>query len=167
MPGGYEGGCEPGQERPLAAVPAGTPDAGVLAGAVLAGAAAGGAAELIAAAELAAGAAAPVPELAAWPPAAWSVPAPHPATTTDREARARNRMRMPRRRRNRARGCARRSVTGVTHGMTKDNGNRRSRRFAAPAAVQANAGMTSVANSSAERRVSANVMSPNANSSEK
>ena len=30
-----------------------------------------------------------------------------------------------------------------------------------------NAGMTSFANSSAERRVSANVMSPNANSSEK
>ena len=30
-----------------------------------------------------------------------------------------------------------------------------------------NAGMTSLANSSAERSVSANVMSPNANSSEK
>ncbi len=106
MPGGYEGACAPGQERPLAAVPAGAPDAGVPAGAVLAGAAAGGAAEPAAAELAAAGAAEFAPELAAWPPAAWSVPVPHPATTTDREARASNRVRMPCRRRNRARGCA-------------------------------------------------------------
>ena len=42
---------------------------------------------------------------------------------------------------------------------------RHGRRMARPGYPKA--GMTSVANSSAERRVSANVMSPNANSSEK
>jgi hypothetical protein len=38
MPGGYEGACAAGQEGPLAAVPAGAPDAGVPAAAALAGA---------------------------------------------------------------------------------------------------------------------------------
>lgn len=41
MPGGYEGACAPGQERPLSAVPVRALDAGVLALAELAAAANG------------------------------------------------------------------------------------------------------------------------------
>jgi hypothetical protein len=52
-------------------------------------------------------------------------------------------------------------------GHEPDNSNKRSRCFRPAGDGQPKAGMTSVANSSAERRVSANVMSPNANSSEK
>ena len=70
---------------------------------------------------------------------------------------------MPYRRRNRFRGCARRPPLSQAPGTVAGYSNKRSRRQ--PTYV--NAGMTSVANSSAERRVSANVMSPNANSSEK
>jgi hypothetical protein len=70
---------------------------------------------------------------------------------------------MPFRRHNRHSGCACLSPHGVTQIMIKDNSNKRRARRAG----HVNAGMTSLANSSAERSVSANVMSPNANSSEK
>jgi len=66
-------------------------------------------------------------------------PAAPRAATTEMAARISVRLRMPLRRRHPALGCA----------------------------GQVNAGMTSVANSSAERSVSANVMSPKANSREK
>ena len=99
------------------------------------------------------------------PPAGRAVPAPHPAATSEAAARTSNRVRMPCRRRNRARGCARRPPPGVTHTMIKDNSNKRLRLPAG--AGHGKAGMTSLAKSSADRRVSANVMSPNANSSEK
>ena len=81
------------------------------------------------------------------PPALGPVLAPHPATTTGMAARISIRQRMPLRRRRLPSGC----VPGCLGSC----------------AGQLNAGMTSWANSSAERRVSANVMSPKANSREK
>lgn len=143
MPGGYEGDCAPAHELPCAGAPAAAPGAAAPADT--------GSAD------------AEQPTRPPPPPKAPLSKSPRPRCSPRRNRPARRRPRPCRSRaRRRQRKEQQRQVTA--YACPVDGATAAA---VVPQPTYVNAGMTSVANNSAERSVSASVMSPNANSSEK